>query len=90
MTELSVSDQRAQVFVRHSLPQTIDSLVNTNHLKNLQDWQAYCFSKFPSEALRLERKIFSSERSKIECLCSRRVGVLQKRARGVYPLKHLR
>jgi len=51
MTELSVSDQRAQMLVRHSLPQTIDSLVNTNHLKKLQDWQAYCFSKFPSELL---------------------------------------
>lgn len=51
MTELSVSDQRAQVLVRHSLPQTIDSLVNTNHLENFQDWQAYCPSKFPSELL---------------------------------------
>ena len=70
MTELSVSDQRAQVLVRHSLPQTIDSLVNTNHLKNLQDWQAYCFSKFPSELLALELKIFSSERSKLN-VCAR-------------------
>ena len=51
MTELSVFDQRAQVLVRHSMPKTIDSLVNTNHLKKLQDWQAYCFSKFPSDLL---------------------------------------
>ena len=81
MTELSVSDQRAQVLVRHSLPQTIDSLVNTNHLKNLQDWQAYCFSKFPSELLALELKIFSSERSKLN-VCVLEVGGLLAKARA--------